>query len=276
MKNSMKKLYASLALCSMVFASAPSVYAQTANSNSTTAKCESTQGVNSKTCDINKLNVKNCTNLYSLLSKKACAQASTLLKDCKVDASAKDSNSTKKNCDVKSKDCNAASKPSNTSESNKPADTKKPVENNNKPTEPSKPSDSSKPSTSTNVSDVEKEVARLVNVERQKAGLKALTLDNALSNVARTKSQDMADKNYFDHNSPTYGSPFDMLKKFGISYQAAGENIAMGQKTAQEVMTAWMNSSGHRANILSSKFGKIGVGYVVKNGTPYWTQTFTN
>ena len=86
----------------------------------------------------------------------------------------------------------------------------------------------------------------------------------------------MADKNYFDHTSPTYGSPFDMMKKFGIKYNTAGENIAKGQTTAQSVMNSWMNSPGHRANILSSNFGKIGVGYVNKNGTTYWTQMFTN
>lgn len=131
-------------------------------------------------------------------------------------------------------------------------------------------------SSSNSVLAIEKEVANLVNAERQKAGLKPLTLDSSISNVARTKSQDMADKKYFDHNSPTYGSPFDMMKKFGINYNAAGENIAMGQTTAKAVMNAWMNSPGHRANILSSKFGKIGVGYVIKNGTPYWTQMFTN
>ena len=87
----------------------------------------------------------------------------------------------------------------------------------------------------------------------------------------------MIDKNYFDHNSPTYGSPFDMMKKFGISYIAAGENIAYGQKTPSEVMNAWMNSSGHRANILNANFTEIGVGMVKKaDGTPYWVQMFIN
>lgn len=130
--------------------------------------------------------------------------------------------------------------------------------------------------TATEVSDIEKEVARLVNIERQKYGLKDLTLDAPLSAAARLKSQDMVDKNYFSHQSPTYGSPFDMLRKLNISYQTAGENIAMGQRTATEVVNAWMNSSGHRANILSQNYGKIGVGYATKNGTPYWTQIFTN
>jgi uncharacterized YkwD family protein len=123
----------------------------------------------------------------------------------------------------------------------------------------------------------EQKVAELVNIERQKAGLSALTFDQSVSNVARTKSKDMAANNYFAHQSPTYGSAGDMLTKFGIRWSAWGENIASGQRTPEAVVTAWMNSSGHRANILSSNFSKIGVGYAVNsNGTPYWTQIFTN
>lgn len=124
-------------------------------------------------------------------------------------------------------------------------------------------------------SNYERQVVQLVNVERQKNGLNALSLDSAISNVARTKSKDMADNNYFAHNSPTYGSAGNMLKQFGISYTAWGENIASGQDTPQEVVNAWMNSEGHRANILSPNFTKIGVGYVTNSkGTPYWTQMF--
>lgn len=122
------------------------------------------------------------------------------------------------------------------------------------------------------VSAFEKEVVELTNKERAKNGLKALTLDNELSKVAKVKSRDMSTNNYFDHTSPTYGSPFDMMKQFGITYKAAGENIAKGQKTPEEVVNAWMNSEGHRANILSDKFTHIGVGYV-ENGN-YWTQQF--
>ena len=118
----------------------------------------------------------------------------------------------------------------------------------------------------------ENEVIRLVNVERSKQGLKSLDSDWQLSRVARYKSQDMKDKGYFSHTSPTYGSPFEMMKSFGISYRTAGENIAKGQKTPAAVVNAWMNSSGHRANILNSSFTKIGVGYVA-NGR-YWTQMF--
>ena len=121
----------------------------------------------------------------------------------------------------------------------------------------------------------QKEVLRLVNVERSKVGLKELTLNTELSNVATLKSQDMANKNYFSHTSPTYGSPFDMMKKFNISYKTAGENIAKGQTTPAQVVEAWMNSEGHRANILSSKFTDLGVGVAKNsNGTIYWTQMF--
>ena len=100
-------------------------------------------------------------------------------------------------------------------------------------------------------------------------------MDWELSRVARLKSQDMADKNYFSHQSPTYGSPFEMMKKFGISYKLAGENIASGQRTPQDVMTSWMASPGHRANILKPEYTHIGVGYY--RGGSYghmWTQQF--
>lgn len=128
------------------------------------------------------------------------------------------------------------------------------------------------PITDTSVLNYEKEVVRLVNAERAKNGLKPLTYDWELSRVARIKSQDMKDNKYFSHTSPTYGSPFQMMKSFGITYRSAGENIARGQATPQAVVNAWMNSSGHRANILNPAFTHIGVGYVA-NGR-YWTQMF--
>jgi len=124
------------------------------------------------------------------------------------------------------------------------------------------------------VSAYETEVIRLVNVERARSGLKPLTADWQLSRTARYKSRDMHDNRYFSHTSPTYGSPFEMMTSFGISYRAAGENIAMGQKTPEAVVSAWMNSPGHRANILNRSFGKIGVGYVADGN--YWTQMFTD
>lgn len=123
---------------------------------------------------------------------------------------------------------------------------------------------------------IEEEVRALVNKERFKVGLKPLLMDWELQRVARTKACDMVQKNYFSHQSPTYGSPFDMMTRFGIQYRSAGENIASGQKTPAEVMESWMNSQGHRENILKSNFTHIGVGYC--KGGPYghmWVQMFT-
>ena len=108
------------------------------------------------------------------------------------------------------------------------------------------------PETDASVRACEQEVVRLVNAERAKHGLAALTEDWELSRVARYKSQDMHDNRYFAHNSPTYGTPFRMLRAFGLSYRTAGENIAMGYAAPAAVVAGWMNSEGHRANILSS------------------------
>ena len=128
------------------------------------------------------------------------------------------------------------------------------------------------PETASSVRAYEQEVVRLVNAERAKYGLSALTEDWELSRVARYKSQDMHDNHYFAHSSPTYGTPFQMIRAFGLSYRAAGENIAMGYPTPAAVVAGWMNSEGHRANILSSSYTKIGVGYVADGH--YWTQQF--
>ena len=128
------------------------------------------------------------------------------------------------------------------------------------------------PTQNTSVTAYEKEVVRLVNVERAKQGLSPLEYDWQLSRVARYKSEDMQKNKYFSHTSPTYGSPFNMMKNFGISYRTAGENIAKGYRTPATVVEGWMNSPGHRANILNSSFTHIGVGYV-QNGN-YWTQMF--
>ena len=119
------------------------------------------------------------------------------------------------------------------------------------------------------------EVADLVNQERAENGLNALSYDGALGKLAQMKAEDMAENNYFSHQSPTYGSAFDMMKEYGVSYRSAGENIARGQKTPSSVMDSWMNSSGHRANILSSSYSSIGVGYAVADdGRAYWVQIF--
>ena len=122
------------------------------------------------------------------------------------------------------------------------------------------------------VASFEAEVVRLVNDIRRQNGLKPLTENWELSRVARYKSQDMLDNRYFAHNSPTYGTPFQMMKAFGLSYRTAGENITRGYATPQAVVNGWMNSSGHRANILNAGYTQIGVGYVAQGN--YWTQMF--
>jgi len=122
---------------------------------------------------------------------------------------------------------------------------------------------------------IENQVIQLTNQQRAKYGLKPFTADWELSRVARYKANDMRDKNYFSHTSPTYGDPFTMMKNFGITYRSAAENIAAGQTSPQEVVNAWMNSPGHRANILSTSTTRIGVGYA-KGGSQryYWVQQF--
>ncbi len=116
------------------------------------------------------------------------------------------------------------------------------------------------------------EVVQLTNKERKKQGLNGLQTDSELVEVAQTKAEDMANANYFSHTSPTYGSPFDMLQQFGVEYTTAAENIAAGQLSPEEVVTGWMNSPGHKKNILNKKITHIGVGYA-KDGA-YWTQMF--
>ncbi|HAT4370391.1 sporulation protein [Clostridioides difficile] len=253
----------------------------------------------------NNVNISNKSLVYSNTKYKFSAKPNCSVKpELKPDKdnSCKDKNHNDKNCNNTNKpednnNSDSTNKPDNNKpESNKPEDnnnsgsTNKP--DNNKP-ESNKPEDNNnsgstdkpdnnKPddnnnsgSTSESFSAYQKEVVDLVNIERAKAGLNPLTLDSSISNVATKKSQDMIDDNYFSHNSPTYGSPFDMLKKFGISYKTAGENIAMGQKTPKEVVNAWMNSEGHRKNIMNPNFSKIGVGVAQKSGgSIYWTQIF--
>ena len=126
-----------------------------------------------------------------------------------------------------------------------------------------------------NIESMEEGVLRLVNIERNKAGLKSLVASSKLSKVALLKSEDMASFGYFDHISPNYGTPFEMMTNQGITYTAAGENIAKGYKTPEDVVNAWMNSPGHRANILSPLFNKMGLGIYIGDST-YWTQMFMN
>lgn len=241
-------------------------------------------------------------DLSAVLDKVSCKQAEAaktttagstvnvpncfrqLLERCGV--SVPDSLTSQKNCG------NSGSSSSSKPSSSKPADSSSSQSTSSTPSSStpasSKPS-SSTPSSSTPSSSqssssavssakpsdtltYEERVVELVNQERAKVGLKPLTMNLKLSEVARAKSQDMHDKNYFSHTSPTYGSPFDMMKQFGITYRTAGENIAMGYRTPEAVMEGWMNSPGHKANILNSSYTEIGVGYV-SDGS-YWTQEF--
>lgn len=116
------------------------------------------------------------------------------------------------------------------------------------------------------------ELIRLVNLERKKYNLPELKENKSLSRVAQYKAIDMHDKEYCDHMSPTYGSPFEMMLEFGINYNSAGENLAAGYKTPDKVLNAWMNSAIHRANILQKAFTEIGIGYVEEGH--YWSQMF--
>ncbi|WP_312113659.1 CAP domain-containing protein [Brevibacillus reuszeri] len=120
----------------------------------------------------------------------------------------------------------------------------------------------------------EKENFDLLNVARTRANLPLLSWDEGVAAVARAHSGDMAKNNYFNHTSPTTGSPFDRLKRAGILYGYAGENIAYGQLDGIEVHIGWMNSAGHRQNLLDNKFKQLGIGVVFKDGRPYYTQNF--
>ena len=150
--------------------------------------------------------------------------------------------------------------------------TQKPVTQNPAPSQPATPATQKPSTTETSISSIEQQVLTLTNQERAKAGLSPLAADAPLMASARAKSSDMSTNNYFSHNSPTLGSPFDQMKARGINYRAAAENIAMGQRTAQEVVTGWMNSPGHRENIMNANYTHIGIGYDA-NGH-YWTQQF--
>lgn len=143
----------------------------------------------------------------------------------------------------------------------------KPIRANGDVTTNNTAKDSTNSSTNANatkidgVSEEEAELLRLINQQRVQNGLPELVFDAELQKVAKAKAQDLVDQNYFSHNSPTYGSPFDMMKSFGITYKAAGENIA-GNPSLEGAVTAWMNSEGHRANILSNAYNYTGIGIV--------------
>jgi len=129
--------------------------------------------------------------------------------------------------------------------------------------------------TTTTTGGYELRVIQLCNVQRARYGLPALSQDSKLMQLCKLKSQDMAYRDYFSHNSPVYGSAFNMMKIYGVKFVAAGENIAEGQPTPDAVVTSWMNSAGHRANILNKDYKEIGVGIATdRYGRLVWTQMF--
>jgi len=133
---------------------------------------------------------------------------------------------------------------------------------------------SSSPAPGGNLTSAEQKMVNLVNQERSKAGLQQLRVDMSLVELARNKSQDMIDRNYFGHNSPTYGSPFDMMRQAGVKYSTAAENLA-GAASVESAHANLMASSGHRANILNPRFNYLGAG--IASGGPYgnmFTQLF--
>ena len=165
-------------------------------------------------------------------------------------------------------------KPAPTTTPSKPAPTTTPT----KPaptTTPTKPTPTTPPTNNSgNNQGFADEVLRLVNVERSKAGLSSLTTNATLKAAADKRAQET--KTSFSHTRPN-GSKFStVLQEYGISYRTAGENIAYGQRSPEEVVNGWMNSPGHRANILNGSFGKIGIGVYQSGGVIYWSQLFTN
>ncbi|UOQ87342.1 CAP domain-containing protein [Gracilibacillus salinarum] len=119
---------------------------------------------------------------------------------------------------------------------------------------------------------VRQQVVDLTNDARNRNGVPPLEIDYEVADVAQKKADDMSQNDYFSHTSPTYGSPFDMLKQFGVSYSKASENIAAGQQSPEQVVEGWLNSEGHRRNMLDREVTHIGVGYTSDGN--YWTQLF--
>ncbi|GEM_PF-1609299 len=147
----------------------------------------------------------------------------------------------------------------------------KPTEPVVTPTEPTAPAQTESSEFNTAY---EAEVLRLVNIERSKYGLSPLAMDSKLTEVAHLRAKEIVIS--FSHTRPNGSTCFTAAKEIGVSYRSAGENIAYGYPSPQSVVNGWMNSEGHRKNILSQSFGKIGIGCYKNGRTLYWTQFFTN
>lgn len=193
-------------------------------------------------------------------------------------ATFKDTAANNAKCYYKVKACKVTSKTTTTSKCSKVVSVSKPSKTEGSKNEPEK---TQQPSNSTGTTGSSQdsnsyadEVLKIVNQERAKAGLAALTTNTTLQNAANKRAQEIATS--FSHTRPDGRSTFTVLDEYNISYRAAGENIAYGQKTPSEVMNAWMNSAGHKANILGSQFGKVGIGVYKVGNVYYWSQEFTD
>lgn len=237
----------------------------------------STKSANSSNCtknngqvlsykNIDLTNCKSVGDVVSTLKKNGCTGI-TKSNINKNKALKKILSVIKKNCST----TKAAATQANTGKT-QPATTPVPTA---KPAATVQPTPTPTPtSTANNTGSYASQVLQLVNEERAKAGLQPLSTTSALSSAANKRAQEI--KQSFSHTRPDGSSTFTVLKEYNISYRTAGENIAYGQRTPQEVVTGWMNSPGHRANILNANFGKIGIGVYQSNGVYYWTQLFTN
>ncbi|MFF9409007.1 CAP domain-containing protein [Streptomyces anandii] len=163
-------------------------------------------------------------------------------------------------------------KPAATKPTAAPAPAKKPKTTPGKPP-PKAPPKTEAPATVSTQAAAEAEVLKLVNEERAKVGCSPVAANSALTGLAESFSKAMADEDFFDHTDPSGASPWDRAAKLGIT-GLGGENIARGQADAAAVMDAWMNSPGHRANILNCDFKTLGVGVHFGAGGPWWTQDF--
>lgn len=269
-----QKTAASTAKCNnSVTSTAPTSSNSAVNSTAATSTCPqntvSGQTVQKNTnCTVNNncFSAINCLNgLNSKINSNCLSQL-----NCFYGINVKTGTCTNGKTTSSSKPAASSSKPTTPSSSSTPAASASSAPASSQGTVSSTPSQ-----TNGSYSAFQNQVVQLVNKERAANGLKALTVNNELNKTATLKSEDMAKLNYFDHTSPTYGSPFDMMKKYGITYRTAGENIAMGQTTPDQVMQGWMNSPGHRANILNSSYTQIGVGIAKNAQNQYiWTQQF--
>ncbi len=265
-----------LGATSLNFNPATKVYAATINKVSTNTVKSTTKG---NPLVYKSINLANCKNLKEVVQKlRSCGYTNITTSNVKNNKALKGIiDQINKRESTESKSSNTAkTTTNNTTKKATPTATPTPNTTTKKTTTTTtKPTTTTSTATNTSTSTFATQVLQLVNKERAKEGLAALTTNNTLQSAANERAKETVQS--FSHTRPNGTTAFTVLKEFGISYKAAGENIAYGQKTPQEVVTGWMNSPGHRANIMNANFGKVGIGvYKASNGTIYWTQLFTN